>query len=321
MTLFATTLQALAPLFLLILLGYGLRQARVLHLAHIPILNGLVLTVTLPALVVHGLTTAPVLALTAARLPLALLGAEAAAMAAAYLIGRFLGLPAPTRGAMLLVSAFGNTGFVGYPMTLALIPSQFPAAIVTDQFGMNIALFLTAALVGVRMGGGGSEALQEREAVRRFLRSPLFLSLISGLILRLLPWPHSLTSLPAAIALGRTLEQGLSYLGQGTTPLVLLALGASLRPETTRAYLKPLAASCLIKLLICPLVMWLLCRAFGVTGDLRTVAVLEASMPTAVMASVLSGQQDLAGEYAVGAVFASTLLSAVTVPLLLSVLR
>ncbi len=49
--------------------------------------------------------------------------------------------------------------------------------------------------------------------------------------------------------------------------------------------------------------------------------VLEAAMPTAVMASVLSGQNDMEGDFAVGVVFVSTVLSAVTIPLLLTLLR
>ena len=59
MALFAVVLRALAPLFLLIVLGNLLRRARVLHAAHVPVLNGLVLNVTLPALIFLALTRAP----------------------------------------------------------------------------------------------------------------------------------------------------------------------------------------------------------------------------------------------------------------------
>ena len=44
-------------------------------------------------------------------------------------------------------------------------------------------------------------------------------------------------------------------------------------------------------------------------------------MPAAVMASVLAGQNDMEGDFAVGVVFVSTVLSALTVPLLLTWLR
>lgn len=63
MSFFPAILAALAPPFLLILLGFGLKRAGVLHPAHVPILNGLVLKVTLPALILLGLLRAPALSL------------------------------------------------------------------------------------------------------------------------------------------------------------------------------------------------------------------------------------------------------------------
>lgn len=320
-SLFALTLHALLPLFLLIVLGYGLKRLRVLHVAQVPILNGLVLNVTLPALIFKGLATAPHLSPQMALPPLAALGAEAGTLALAYAVGAALRLPRPTRGALLLVGAFGNTGFLGYPLVLALLPREFPTAILIDQFGMTIALYLGAVVVGAVFGASGTNAVEMAKAIGRFGRSPLFLSLVAGSIARLVPWPHALTHVPLASALGETIMTCLGYLGQGTTPIVLLALGVALRPGAARAYAVPIGAACVLKLLACPLLMWLLCRGLGLRGDVLTVSVLQSALPTAVMASVLCAEHDLSGDYAVGAVFVSTIVSALTVPLLLSVLR
>lgn len=325
MSLFLLTLRALAPLFLLILLGYGLKRARILHTAHVPVLNGVVVNLTLPALVVLGLARAPRLPLSEALLPLALLLAQIITLAAAFALGRGLRLPGPTLGATLIVGAFGNTGFLGYPMTLALLPVRFPDAILLDQFGMTILLYLSAAVIGARLGSGQAGAAglpgQERAAILKFLRSPLFLSLVVGSLARVIPWPHALLSLPAVQWVGSVMAQCLTYLGQGTTPVVLLALGVALRPGAARLHLRPLLLSSALKLLLCPLAMWALCLAFGLSGDRLRVGVLLAAMPTAVVASVLCGQHELEGDYAVGAVFASTVFSALSVPLLLSILR
>ena len=83
----------------------------------------------------------------------------------------------------------------------------------------------------------------------------------------------------------------------------------------------PLALACGCKLLVGPLAMWGLCRLLGLGGEVRMDGVLEAAMPASVMASVLAGQNDMEGDFAVGVVFVSTVLSAVTVPLLLTWLR
>ena len=317
MPLLAAILAALAPPFLLIGLGWGLKRARVLHPAHVPILNGLVVQVTLPALVLHGLLNAPRLSAALALPVLAAFGAEAASAGVAYAVGRAMRLPARTLGAVLLVGVYGNTGFIGYPLTLALLPNQFPVTILIDQIGMNIPMYLSAALLGAQSGGAGGR----RVAILRFLRSPLFASVVLGIVLRLLPVSPTLGDVPLLRALAAIGNKCLEYLGQGTIPIILLALGVTLRPGAAGGRIGPMALACGCKLLVGPLAMWGLCRLLGLGGAVRMDGVLEAAMPASVMASVLAAQNDLEGDFAVGVVFVSTVLSAVTVPLLLTVLR
>jgi predicted permease len=302
---------------LLILLGHALKRLHVLHPAHVPILNGLVINVTFPALIVLGLLRAPVLSPRLALLPPAIITAEIAVMALAFGAGKLLRLPPPLMGAVLMTGVFGNTGFIGYPLTLALLPREFPATIILDQFGMTVPMYLAAAILGSKLGGAGGG----REAIARFLRSPIFLSAILGLTLRQIPVPTALAAQPILRETGAALLKCLEYLGQGTTPLVLLALGVALHPGAVRGRMAPLLVACSCKLLLCPLVLWGIFRLLGIGGGIRMDGILESAMPTAVMASVLSGQNDLEGDFAIGVVFVSTVLSAITVPILLTLLR
>lgn len=318
MPLFALVLRALAPLFLLIVLGAFLRRVRVLHEAHVPILNGLVINVTLPALIFLALTRAPTLPASDARLPLVFWLAEAMTMAVAYGLGRLLRLPRPARGALMIVGVFGNTAFLGYPIMLSLVPNEFPQGVLLDEFGCVIALYLSGALVG---GAFGSHEDDWRGALLRFARSPLFLSVTAALMVRLLPWPHGFSALPGFMALGGVFSQCLAYLSQGTTPLILLAVGAALQPRIALAAPGAALLPCLLKLIICPLAMWGACRLLGFQGDLLRVGILQAAMPTSVLASVLCVQNGMEGPLAVSVVFLTTVLSLVSVPLLLSWLR
>ena len=320
MFLYAAILTALAPPFLLIMLGYGLKRLRVLHPAHVPVLNGLVLNVTLPALVLLGLLRAPALSPRLGLPVLALLLTQIAALGFIYGLGRLLRLPNQVLGAVLLVGVFGNTSFIGYPLTLALFPKQFPTTILLDQFGMTLPMYLTAAVVGARFGGGDGSG-GHAAAMGRFFRSPIFLSALLGLGLHALPVPPVIARVPLLHGVGVILMQCLGYLGQGTTPLVLLALGVALRPGAALKQPAALIIACGCKLLVCPLLVWALCRALGVGGEVRADTILETAMPAAVVAAVLAGQNDMEGDFAVGVVFAATVLSAVTVPLLLTLLH
>jgi len=315
--LYTAILTALAPPFLLIILGYGLKRLRVMHPAHVPILNDLVLNVTLPALILLGLLRAPALSPRLGLPVLVMFLSEMAALGSVYALGRGLHLPRRLLGATLMVGVFGNTSFIGYPLTLALFPKQFPTTILLDQFGMTLPMYVTAALVGARMGGGGGHGA----AIGRFFRSPIFASAMLGLFLHSLPTLPLLASVPLLHRIGLILMQCLGYLDQGTTPLVLLALGVALQPGAAFKQPYALLLACGAKLLLCPLLVWLLCRAFGVSGEVRADTLLETAMPTAVLASVLSGQNDMEGDFAVGVVFTATVLSALTIPLLLTFLR
>ena len=322
-------MTALAPPFLLIVFGYGLKRLRVLHPAHVPIFNGLVINVTLPALVLLGLLRAPALRARLVLPPLALLGAQLVLLGVIYVLGRTLRWSPALRGAMLLVGVFGNTSFIGYPLTLALFPRQFPLTILLDQFGMTPWMYLTAALAGAYFGSThhgcthyGSHVQNNSPghwaAIARFFRSPIFLSAVLGLGLHSLPVPAALSQTPSLRVLGGIVRQCLGYLGQGTTPLVLLALGVALRPGAALKQPGPLLLACGSKLLLCPLLVWGLCRLLGIHGEVRADTILEAAMPTAVMASVLAGQNDLEGDFAAGVVFTATVLSALTNPMLLT---
>ncbi|MGI4789492.1 MAG: AEC family transporter [Janthinobacterium lividum] len=320
MLLYTAILTALAPPFLLIILGYGLKRLRVLHPSHVPIFNSLVLNVTLPALVLLGLLRAPTLSPRLGLPVLALFLSQMAAFGVIYCLGRLLRLPNRMLGAVLMVGVFSNTSFIGYPLTLALFPKQFPTTILLDQFGMTLPMYLTAAVVGAKFGGGDGSG-GHGAAIGRFFRSPIFLSAVLGLGLHSLPIPLVLSQNMLLHRLGAILLECLGYLGQGTTPLVLLALGVALRPGAALKKPVPLLLACGMKLLFLPLLVWVLCRAFGVTGEVRSDTVLETSMPTAVLASVLSGQNEMEGDFAVGVVFVATVLSALTIPLLLTLLR
>jgi hypothetical protein len=341
-----TVLRALAPLFLLILLGAVLRRRGLLPPAAIPTLNGIVVHVTLPALVVVELVSAPELPRAFVVATFALLIAQAGTMLLAFAVGKAMRLSRPALGALMLTGTFGNTGFLGYPITLArpLVAHLMSAAVLQDQFGMSLSLYPGAAIVGATFGdpaaahpgtGSGHRSARHRRtaAALRFFRSPLFAALVVGLTIRLVPdivagiSPAAAALLTAAVSatgvqtLIGTLGKALGYLGQGTTPIVLLALGAALRPGAVRRAPRLVAVSCTLKLLVLPVLMWTLCRALAISGPLLSLGVQEAAMPTSVVCSVLCAQTALEGDLAVGIVFATTVCSAVTLPLALALLR
>lgn len=318
MAYFWAVFQALVPLFVLILLGYSLRKRNVLRREHVPILHFALVNAFLPATIIRGLAQAPTLSPRILLLPLPLLMGEVVVLTVVWFLGSRAGMARRILGAMLLTSAFGNTSFLGYPIALVLMPAQFPAAVLVDEFGMTIPLYTFAPWLGARLGGGGGNA---RAAILRYFRGPLFLAVLAGLAVRFTPMPAALYHLPAAHLAAVTAWRCIDYLAQGTTPVVLVALGVSLIPTAVRQHAGPILLACAAKLMLSPLIVWAVCRSIGLSGADLHVCVLQAAMPSAVMAAVLSGQHGLDEKFGVGAVCAATVLSLFTIPIILTLLH
>ena len=326
-----TVLRILVPLFLLILTGTVLKRKQIIPPAAIPVLNGLVVYATMPALVILALAKAPELPADYARATFCFFAATMGTMLLAYIAGRLCRLPRTIRGALMMTASFGNSGFLGYPITMArpLVAGIFPAAVLLDEFGMTLPLYLSVVLVSGAFGGvsathpgaGVHKPQGTGKTILRFFRGPVFVSIVLGLMARLVPWPASLLENPPIKALGQITGQTLTYMGQGTTPIVLLAFGAALRTGAVRRFPLPVALSCGLKLIATPLLAWGFCHLLGLPPNLTSLCVQMGAMPTAVMCSVLCTQNSLEGDLAVAIVFASTVLSMITVPLALSLLH
>jgi predicted permease len=236
-----------------------------------------------------------------------------------------------------MVATFGNTGFLGYPITLALLPHMFTAAILVDQIGMSVILYPSSPIIGSIFGDAEKPnhrppafhkktphnqmiAKRFRPSDRTlnalaFFRSPLFVAMVIGGAVRAMPWPDAITQSQAMQPAGKVVVKCLDYLGQGTIPLIMLSMGASLRPRSAHASIGPILLASGFKLLLAPLAMWVFLRGVGVSGQVLTAGVMLAGMPTSVMSSVLSKHHDMDGDFAVGVVFITTVLSALTIPM------
>ncbi len=219
----------------------------------------------------------------------------------------------------MLQSVFGNTGYIGYPMCTALFPMRLPAAVLIDQMGMSIPLYPGAPIIGSVFGKSQAEGSQK--PIWGFLKTPVFIALALGLLLKLVPQAW-VPSTPPFVVFGKYFVQVISMIGGVTIPVVLIAVGLLLRPSSLAQHYQKVAVIGVYKLILMPLLTWLVARfLFQMSGSLLAICVMEACMPPSATSTVFSGLYDLDGSLAVGAFFALTILSALTLPLMLGILR
>jgi hypothetical protein len=110
-------------------------------------------------------------------------------------------------------------------------------------------------------------------------------------------------------------SRGIDLCANLVAPLIMLAVGISLRRGAVRGHAVALGAQAGLKLLLAPA----LALGFGLllSGQVPVlhVAVLEASMPAMMLTLPIGGRFELDTDFIASAIFVSTALAAITVPL------
>lgn len=292
--------DAFALILAMLALGYAFQRLRVLPDNAAQTLNLVVLYVCLPAAVLRyapRLHLAPALFGVAAVPWLLLL----ATIALVTLLARWLALRDDERAVLLLTVALGNTSFLGYPLTRALIGEHaLPYAVVYDQFGAFLILSTFGLWVLARYGGDRTPTV--REVLARVVRFPPLWALLLGFTI--------MPAEPPAWIAG-----GLQRLSDALLPLAMLTIGLSVKLALPRDELKPLAAGLLLKLALLPALAVPLVRLLGLHGEMARATVLESAMPSMVTAGALAIAHGLAPRLAAAMVGYGVLLSLATLPL------
>lgn len=291
----------LLPDFALILLGYALRRWMALGDHFWTGVEKLVYFVLFPALLFNALTKAP---LTFSAVPL--IGTSLAAMVAAMLlalVARPLLTISPISFASQFQCAFRFNSYIGLAVAAKLHGTAGIAAM--GLVVGSMVPFANLAAVGMLARHG------ETSIWRELAKNPLFLATLVSLGWNLAGWP-----VPAPFG------QFLGRLAEAAIALGLLAVGAALKLRGAIGREGRMAAGYFlaVKLLVMPLIAWLVARRIGLAGVHFDVALIFAALPTASSAYILAQQMGGDGVRVAWLISASTLLGMVTLPLWLALL-
>lgn len=218
----------------------------------------------------------------------------------ALFFGRLAHLDRQTMTAVLLTAAFANTGNYGLPL-VSFAFGEDALAHATLYFVTTSILFNT---VGVLIASLGH--LDFKQAALGLLKVP---TVYAVLLAALLNQFH--------VALPLPLERSISLAAAGAIPLMLILLGVELARVQWSHSLRPLGLSVGLRLLIGPLVGFLLAIPFGLQGAARLGNLVETATPAAVTNAVLATEYNLDSSLVTAIVFIGTILSPLTLTPLL----
>ena len=294
-------LSDILPIFLIAGAGYLLAsrlQASVKTLSHV------VFYALIPCFVFRLLTTTKITGPEAGRIALLAVLVLIAMGVLARLASLPLKLSRSDLSAFLLVVMFSNGGNYGLPVVLFAFGNE-ALAYATVYFVTSSLLTYT---IGVALAASGRRSVSQ--AIVGITRMPAIYGVVAaGLVIA------TGTSVPVAVM--RPVE----LLADAAIPVMILVLGMQLERATKPERLPVVAAAVVLSLVAAPFVAMGLTWALGVTGPARSAIVVLASMPTAVITTILALEFDVAPAFVTNVVFLTTILSPLTLSPLIAYLR
>jgi hypothetical protein len=304
-----TLLDIVAPVFILIALGYGAARFRFLDDAQFRTLALFVFGLAAPALLFAGGTRPSTGGFWAS---FALIAASVFVFAAAAILAKQALRMTLTGSAMFaLACTFGNSVMMGIPVVVAAYgDAGLPSLLAI--LGVQTIVLLGAAtmLAEIGMAGRASPLRVLRSTLAGIARNPVILSVIAAMLWNLLGLP-----LPGVIR--RTLE----FLGAASPPLALFCLGGSLIGLSVAALWKETLLIAAIKLLALPALVLLLSHVLPLSPAERAVAVTMAALPTGANAFILARRYATGADRSGSAVVFTTSVSILTLAALIAHFR
>lgn len=263
-----------------------LRRMGVVREKHLGMVVRYVLTVSLPCLT---LMTIAALDLRNAHFDIAVIGwaVMLAGAVVSWGIGKLAGFTGARLRVFMLVTTFPNTGFLGYPFAFALFGAAgLSYAVIYDQMGM----FPIFVSLGFFIAGG-------KESLRHAVRFPPLIALLAALALN-----------GAGFMITDPASRILKGIGWTTLPLTIFIIGSRVRITAVRDY-KPLVWCLAVRMLVLPLILFVILHLLGKGGVPYRVAIMETAMPPALTTSILALRYRLDNDLAVACISVGTVLS------------
>jgi malate permease and related proteins len=299
--LFSIFLDDLVPIFVIAAIGFLLAR----HFnASVSTISKVSFNALSPCLVFDQLVTSDVTGSDFGRMVLFCVLLTAAMGLVARLAALPLRLDRQTLSSFLLVVMFSNSGNYALPVVLF--------AFGREALAHASVFFVTSATlvytVGVLVAASGRRSI--RRALTGLLHVPAIYAVTAAVIVML-----TRVTLPPAVM------RPVAMLSDAALPIMLIVMGMQLERAVMPAQPAAVVVAVVVSLVLGPVAGVGLASLLDLTGPARQAAVLLASMPAAVVTTVLALEFDLEPSFATSAVFLSTLLSPLTLVIIIAYLQ
>jgi malate permease and related proteins len=297
---FGNIFNQVIVLFLIMLIGYGASKRGIIDKRVNKGLTELLMNITLPAMIIVSFNYSYSEEMLLKSMTL--LGYSIVIHLTLTVFSKviYFRYPDNMKGSARFMTIFSNCGFMGYPIIESVYGKEgvFYAAIFNIPF--NILIWT----IGVALFTNRKDL----KNIKSIILNPGIVSVAIGLV-------FFVFSIKLPVPIYNTLD----LVGRITTPLSMIVIGAMLGEISLKEIFigKELYYASFIRLIVVPLAGLAIFKYFGVEGMLLGIPVLILAMPGAANTALIAEKYGSNSIFASRAVFLTTVLSLLTIPLVI----
>lgn len=198
---------------------------------------------------------------------------------------------------------FGNCGFMGIPIAMALFPQRGAMYIAIYSVIDQLVLWTVGTHI---LSSDSSEKKSVYETIKKMI-NPATVAIFLGVILLL-----------SGIQLPESINTALTKTGAAATPLAMIYLGGMFCFIKLGDYLKKkeIYALILVKMIVLPIIMITIVRHLPISNEIAVTLSVVCGLPTMTSIAMIAEAQGSDSSYASGIIFITTLFSMITLPLI-----
>lgn len=308
------SLNATVPVFLVIVIGYFLNRKGMFNENFISVANKFTFKVCLPIMIFVDMATSDITGDFDGKLVLFSAIITTVMFAAIWIGAKLFIKDKSIIGAFVQASYRSSVAVMGFAFMMNIYGNVglMPMIIIGCVPLYNIYAVLVLTFEAPDAQNDTNKANKIKKAAIGIIKNPIIIGIIIGCIGSLL---HVYDYIP--VMFSKTLDSVKAL----TTPLSLLVIGASFEGRAAIKKIKPTIVSCLIKLVVLPVVFVSIAIAIGFRGEALLALVIMLGSPTTPSCFIMAKNMHNDGVLTSSVIAATTLVSAVTLTFFIFIVR
>lgn len=308
---FIFSINCVLPLFIILTVGFILRRVGIIDHNAVKKMNAVVFTVALPVTLYRDISESRFMDYFDLSLVIFSIVTTIIIFLLLWAFGAVFYKDRKKAGSFIQGSFRGNFVILGLPLIGNILGgAQSGMALLITAF--TVPLYNILSVIALTYGGSekeqGSGAVAD--ACWNIAKNPLLIGILAGIVVSLLKIEFPLF-----------ISTSINYLANITTPLALIAIGASLTAGKVRLGLKDALLASVMKLVIMPVIFLIIAFNMGFTGEAFVILYIMYAAPSAVSTYIMAENMNCDSDLAANIIMVTTIISVFTFTLGIYVIK